>query len=125
MNIDQKGWEFLADSLKASGWKGKLSDLKAAFVSAGDESALRHLEATWRHGQDSKTMVFSLIACAKKRKASVVVSDDWRCPIVSLHFPKGSRLEALQMQIKVDGSVYVVRRFGGDWRSCRTFLKKH
>jgi hypothetical protein len=125
MKIDQEGWELLADSLKASGWTGKLSDLKAAFVAAADDTSLRQLETTWRHGQKTKDFVFSLIACAKKRKGSVMVYDGSSATTVSLHFPEGSRLEALQMQVNVNGGVYVVRRFDGDWRSCRTFFKKH
>jgi hypothetical protein len=125
MNIDTKGWNSAVQELQARGWTGTHQDLQGALQRAEQGTEMRLMEQHWAWGARAKAMVMALIDCTHRRHGSVSVSyaeaAGRRGPHITLSFPKGSRLQALQMQVKGPGEVYVVRRFNGDWRSCRTF----
>ncbi len=124
MAIDEPGWKNIAVALASQGWRGSGKQLRDLLDNEETASKLRYLRQSWSWGEGAKEMVFGLVDCAQRRGASVMVTSDFNCgrgPKVSLSFPKKSRLQALQMQVREPGYVYVVRKFKDDWRSARDF----
>jgi hypothetical protein len=133
MKIDQQGWESLATGLQQEGWTGSLAGLKRLFSVASAETDVRTLDTSWSSGEwgqseKCKKFVFSLIACARRRGAKIAISQYWEtnkfAPELRLLFANApSGLQAMYLEVRLDGSVHVARKFDGDWRSTRTFLK--
>lgn len=127
MGIDTKGWNDIKGILKSQGWKGTTKQLQTLMAEVEEASKIRHIQASWLWGVEAKSFVFSLVQCAQKRGASVFVtsmgSGSSNGPHMLFSFPKDSRLQALQIQVKSD-RVYIVRKFQGDWRSARNFYPR-
>ena len=128
MKIDNTSWSAVFENLKSEGWTCDLPKLKALFSKANEETALRLLGSNWDHGEKAKAFVFSLVACAKRRDATMKIAQYWEDASgeaqLWISFPAGSRLQAMHLRVHLSGSVHVVRKFNGDWRSAKTFLKK-
>ena len=127
MVIDTKGWDDIRSTLKSQGWQGSTKQLQALMAQVEEASKLRHVQATWRWGERTRDFVFALVECAQKRGGSVLVTSVGSVtndgPHILLSFQKGSRLQALQIQVKSD-CVYLVRKFKNDWRSARNFYPR-
>jgi hypothetical protein len=125
MKLDNTGWTEVANELTKQGWQGTLAELQRLIARENEATSIRLLEQSWSWGPRAKRMVFKLIACAKRRQGSVRITQGYENghggPAILLSLPAGSRLEAMQLQVHGSNHVYVVRRFNGDWRSCRDF----
>jgi hypothetical protein len=130
MRMDKKGWAELVKTLKSQGWTGTTTQLQALIAQISAEAKLRLMFAAWTWSNGARQMVAALVDCTEKRGGSVMVTSDGNWgdtdagPHILLSFPKGSRLQAMQLQVK-HNRVYVVRKFRGDWRSARNFYPKN